>query len=180
MNSTFEDAKFDMGSFDFIFSLGVLHHMDNILDQLKKINSILSKDGFVLIYLYYRFDNKSITFKFIWKISEFIRKIICNLPFKIKKNLCNLIALSIYFPSSIIYRFLNKLGFNTSDFPLSYYTDKSFYVMKTDALDRFGTKVENRYLKKEIEDLLIKSGFDNIKFSDNEPFWHVLAYKKLR
>ena len=41
-------------------------------------------------------------------------------------------------------------------------------------------KVENRYLKKEIEDLLIKSGFDNIKFSDNEPFWHVLAYKKTK
>ena len=71
ISSKFEEADFQDNSFDFIFSLGVLHHMDNILDKMKKINRILSPDGFALIYLYYRFDNKSIFFK----ISPFFKSL---------------------------------------------------------------------------------------------------------
>tara|TARA_Y100000768_G_C23988157_1_gene690297 strand:+ start:5000 stop:5833 length:834 start_codon:yes stop_codon:yes gene_type:complete len=178
LNSKFEDAEFKNENFDFVFSLGVLHHMDNTLDQLKKINKILNSEGFVLIYLYYRFDNKSFLFKLIFKIADLMRKLICNFPFRIKKIISIFIATIIYWPLTIIYKFLNKFGIKTSHLPLAYYTDKSFYIMKTDSLDRFGTKVENRFLKSEIKDLLEKSGFNKIIFSDKKPYWHVIAYKK--
>lgn len=178
LNSKFESADFQENSFDFIFSLGVLHHMDNTLDQLKKINRILTSDGFVLIYLYYRFDNKSVFFKLIWKISDYMRKVICNLPFGLKKILSIFFAATIYLPLTTFYKILNKFGLKTSGLPLAFYTDKSFYIMKTDSLDRFGTKVENRFLKSEITKLLDIAGFHKIKFSDNKPYWHVIAYKK--
>ena len=35
--------------------------------------------------------------------------------------------------------------------PLSYYADKSFYVMRTDAYDRFCTRLEKRFTRREIE-----------------------------
>ena len=60
---------------------------------------------------------------------------------------------------------------------MSFYTDKSFYIMRTDALDRFGTKVENRFLKSEIEKLLIDNGFKDIIFSPKEPFGMLLQKK---
>ena len=48
----------------------------------------------------------------------------------------------------------------------------------TDSLDRFGTKLEKRFTKKEVQEMLIKAGFKNIKFSNNAPYWVALAWKK--
>jgi hypothetical protein len=51
--------------------------------------------------------------------------------------------------------------------------------MKTDALDRFGTKLESRYTKEEIKKLMSNAGLENIIFSDKIPFWVALGYKKI-
>ena len=51
-------------------------------------------------------------------------------------------------------------------------------MMRTDALDRFGTRLEQRFTKEEITNMLIDTGFENITFSDKAPFWVSLAYKK--
>ena len=120
MNSKFEDADFKNSQFDFVFSLGVLHHMENISGQLQKIHQILKDDGFALIYLYYRFDNENIVFKSIWKIVDILRRIISKLPFSFKKKICCLIASLIYLPISKFYQVLIKLRFNVSKLPLSY------------------------------------------------------------
>ena len=69
-------------------------------------------------------------------------------------------------------------GFDIKNFPLSDYRDKSFYFMITDSLDRFGTKLEKRFTKKEIEQMLLKAGFMDIKFSENTPYWVALAWKR--
>jgi hypothetical protein len=48
-----------------------------------------------------------------------------------------------------------------------------FVMLQNDALDRFGTRLEQRYSKKEISEMLGHAGFDleTLKFSDSEPFW---------
>ncbi len=73
---------------------------------------------------------------------------------------------------------LDKIGINVSNFPLTWYKNEPFYIMRTDALDRFGTSLEQRFTKDEISKMLLNAGFENIKFSDREPFWTVLSYKK--
>ena len=67
---------------------------------------------------------------------------------------------------------------NVENIPLSDYRNKPFYFMKTDSLDRFGTKLEKRFSQKEIIEMLDKAGFENISFSPNMPKWVCLAYKK--
>ena len=52
--------------------------------------------------------------------------------------------------------------------------------MQTDALDRFGTQLEKRYSKKDIEEMLIKAGLEKIVFRDSAPFWCALGYKVVR
>ena len=49
--------------------------------------------------------------------------------------------------------------------------------MKTDALDRFGTRMEKRFSKDEIRSMLIEAGFKDIRFSENEPFWVSISRK---
>jgi hypothetical protein len=62
--------------------------------------------------------------------------------------------------------------------PLFWYRNKSFYSLRTDALDRFGTRLEHRFTRKQIEEMLKNAGFRNIVFSDRAPFWCVSASKK--
>jgi hypothetical protein len=50
--------------------------------------------------------------------------------------------------------------------------------MRTDALDRFGTKLEQRFTKKEIETMMVESGLKDIKFSDNAPFYCAVGIKE--
>ena len=71
---------------DFGYCLGVLHHITETQKGIRSCFNILKKNLLFLIYLYYRFDNKPLWFKIIWKLSDFFRILISKLPFKIKKN----------------------------------------------------------------------------------------------
>ena len=66
---------------------------------------------------------------------------------------------------------------NVSNIPLSDYRKKPLYSLQTDALDRFGTKLEKRFTKAEINKMLIEAGFINIQFSSVTPYWVALAEK---
>ncbi len=164
-------------SMDFGYSLGVLHHIPDINVALKNAVLKLKKNAPLLVYIYYAFDNRSRLYKFTWKISNFIRKIISKLPFKIKSFICDLIAFFIYLPLAKIALIFERFGLKIDNFLLSYYRDKSFYTMRTDALDRFGTKLENRFTKKEIKTLLHNAGLDNIEFSEDAPYWCAIGFK---
>jgi hypothetical protein len=72
---------------------------------------------------------------------------------------------------------LTKMGIDTNNFPLIYYSNKPFYFMRNDSLDRFGTRLENRFSKKEIEKLFVESGFKDVRFSDKKPFWCACGVK---
>ena len=61
--------------------------------------------------------------------------------------------------------------------PLSYYVDKPWKVIRNDSLDRFGTPLEQRFSRRQIEDMLIAAGLKDIRVSDHEPFGHVVARK---
>ena len=163
---------------DFGYCLGVLHHIPDTLNGIKICSMMLKKNAPFLIYLYYKFDNRNFLFKSLWKISDFLRFLICFLPFNIKKLFTDFLALLIYYPLAKLSYVIDKLGIKTSSMPLSFYKDKSFYTMRTDSLDRFGTKLEKRFTKSEIENLLSMSGFKDIKFSEKTPFWVATCRKK--
>ena len=49
--------------------------------------------------------------------------------------------------------------------------------MRTDALDRFGTKLEKRFSKKKIQLMMKTSQLKNIKFSKQPPYWVAVGTK---
>ena len=115
----------------------------------------------------------------IWKCTDVLRKKITNLPNRLKFTVCNLIALLIYFPLARVNKVLIKLGIVVKNWPLSHYSNLDYKVMRNDALDRFGTKIEYRFSKEQITEMLIYANFDlsSIKFSPNEPYWAFSAKK---
>ena len=182
-NCSFECSSIDKcnlpeNSMDFGYSLGVLHHIPDTTSALKTCVSKLKRNSPFLVYLYYKFDNKPFWFKLIWKMTDIARRIICLLPFNLKLYVSRLIALIIYFPLARLSFVLERLGVNISNIPLSDYRNKSFYFMKTDALDRFGTRLEKRFTKTQIFTMLKEAGLSSIEFSEKTPFWVAIGYKE--
>ena len=166
------------GSQDFGYCLGVLHHISDTKKGLKKSIDKLKKGAPFLLYLYYRFDNKPFWFQMIWKITNITRLMISKMPFRIKLYITKLIALMVYWPLARISLILENLGIDVKNIPISSYRKTSFYTMKTDALDRFGTRLEHRFTKKEILKMMEDSGLTNIKFSNKIPYWVAVGEKK--
>jgi hypothetical protein len=50
--------------------------------------------------------------------------------------------------------------------------------MRTDALDRFGTRLEQRFTRPEITQMMENAGLENIRFSDGLPYWTAIGWKK--
>jgi ubiquinone/menaquinone biosynthesis C-methylase UbiE len=178
-NSTISDSAIPKNSLDFAMSLGVLHHISNTERALEDINSKLKSKGLFLGYLYYKVEDKPFMYRVIFSIANYFRTRISNLPFKGKKRISNLIALFIYLPFARLSKVLSKIKINTTNIPLHQYANLNFYMMKNDALDRFGTKLEKRFNQEEIKNLLSDAGFDSnsIIFSESEPFWTFVARK---
>ena len=175
---TVDECSLENESQDFGYSLGVLHHIPDTQKAIKDCAIKLKKGAPFLLYLYYDFEDKPALFKFIWKLTNLLRlKVISKLPPKTKKVICGFIAISIYFPFAKFSKLLEILGFNVENIPLSDYRNKSFYIMNNDSLDRFGTKLEQRFSKKDITNMLVDAGFDKVKFSDNTPYWTCICYK---
>ncbi len=172
-NIPFEDA-----SFDFIFSLGVLHHIPDTPTAMKKCVEKLKPGGHFLVYLYYNFENRGVLFRLIFQLSNHIRSAICKLPTGLKKPVCDCLAFTIYFPLALLSRLKKKMaGDAYKKIPLSYYHDKTLNVMRNDSLDRFGTPLEQRFSKADITEMMQACGLTEIRFSQNEPYWHVVGKK---
>ena len=111
-------------------------------------------------------------------MNDYIRKSIFISPKPIKHFLAALIALLVYFPLSRSAYILEKMGLNVENIPLADYRKKPFYQCKNDSLDRFGTRLEQRYSKSQITEMLTKAGCKGVEFSPNTPFWCCIAFKK--
>jgi SAM-dependent methyltransferase len=173
-----DNLPFPNESFDFIFSLGVLHHIPDTGKALDEVVTRLKKNGYLLLYIYYALDSRGFLFRSLFRISDWIRKIISSLPHGPKHLLCDVIAVLVYMPLIGIARFFKTLGFSFyKRLPLSYYCDKSFYIIRNDVLDRFGTPLEQRFTKEEIETMMKKAGLGEIRFSDHQPYWHAIGKK---
>jgi ubiquinone/menaquinone biosynthesis C-methylase UbiE len=177
-NSSVDAFAVASNSMDFGYSLGVLHHIPNTQSALNDCVDKLKKGAPFLLYLYYAFDNKPFWFKIIFKISNIIRLGVSKSPHQIRYILSQILAFIVYLPFARISKILEKSGVNVDNIPLSAYRNCSFYTMRTDSLDRFGTRLEQRFTKNEIEQMMLNSGLINIKFNKSLPYWCAVGIKK--
>ena len=176
-NASVSDNMLGENSQDFGYCLGVLHHVPDTLEGIKACAKLLKKDAPYLLYLYSNLETYPFFYRLIWKLSDYLRKIISVLPYRPKFLISFLLACLVYYPLARLALLSEKLGINTSNFPLADYRKKSFYFMKTDALDRFGTRLEKRFTKDEIQKMLEEAGFKDVTFSENMPLWVCLSTK---
>lgn len=184
--SDFENCEFHRASVenipladqscDFGYSLGVLHHVPDTEAGLRACVAKLKEGSPFLLYLYYRFDNRPAWFRVIWKASDIVRRFVSRMPHSLRYWFSQVFALTVYYPLARMAFLFEKLGLNVEGLPLSQYRNNSFYTMRTDALDRFGTRIEKRFTRDEVRELMERAGLRNIVFSERS-FWTAVGTK---
>ncbi len=173
-----DDMPLPDQSMDFGYSLGVLHHIPDTQAALSACVSKLKPGAPFLLYVYYAFDNKPAWYRFVWRLSDFLRRVVSRMPNALRYAVSQGIAGLIYWPIARACKLAEMIGVNVSNLPLSSYRNRSFYVMRTDSLDRFGTRLEQRYSAAQIREMMGVAGLKNIRFSDASPYWCAVGFAK--
>jgi SAM-dependent methyltransferase len=160
-------------SLDLAISLGVLHHIPNTRKAIADLSVKIKPGGTFLCYLYYKVEGKPVYYRIIFSLVNVSRFFISRMPHSIRMLIARLIAISIYLPFARLSRLLLRRGRDVSNIPLHHYAEMPFVMLENDALDRFGTRLEQRFNKEEITTMLLDADFDisTLKFSTAEPFW---------
>lgn len=182
-NVTFHHASagelpFETQTLDFAYSLGVLHHVPDPEGGLRAIASTLKPGAPFLLYLYYAFDNRPPWYRWLWRLSDLARRGLSRQPQWLKVTVAEMVALGIYWPLARMASLLDRVGAGSKNWPLAYYSDRSLYVMRTDALDRLGTRLEQRFTRGQITAMLERAGFEKVRFSEGPPFWCAVGLRQ--
>jgi len=168
---------FEDGTLDFAYALGVLHHVPDTAQAVRDVAVKLKAGAPFLVYLYYAFDNRSTAYRTLWRLSNVVRLLLCRAPYPVQIAATTVVAYLVYWPIARTAALLEKFGLLPRSWPLKYYRHRALYVMRTDAFDRFCTRLEQRFTRAQISDMLRAAGFDSIWFSETEPHWVALAIK---
>ncbi len=165
------------GSMDFGYSLGVLHHVPDTAAAIRCSARKLKPGAPILLYLYYAFDNRPRWYRMLWRVSDWLRRCISRTPAPIRFSISQALAATVYYPLARLARLAESAGLKVDGLPLAAYRTRSFYTMRTDALDRFGTRLEQRFTAGSIERMLRDAGLERIRFQDGPPYWCVVGYR---
>ena len=173
-----DDNPLPQNSQDFGYSLGVLHHVPDTATALRACVAMLKPGAPFQLYVYYAFDNRSLAFKLVWRCSDLLRRAVCRLPATLKHLMTDTLAVLVYYPLARLSLLAERMGLPVASIPLSYYRNHSFYTMRTDSRDRFGTPLEHRFTRKEIAEMMDASGLVDVRFSERAPYWCAAGIKR--
>jgi SAM-dependent methyltransferase len=173
-----EDLPLPNASMDFGYGLGVLHHVPDPAAGIRSCVQKLKPGAPFLIYLYYALDNRQPWFRMLWRASDAIRRLVSRQPHGVKLVFSTLVAALVYVPLARAALVIELLGGDPERVPLAFYRRRSFYTMRTDALDRFGTRLEQRFTQAEIARMLSEGGLTGIRFSDAAPYWCAVGVRQ--
>ncbi len=147
-------------AFDFVYSLGVLHHISDTERALAGLVKKVRTGGRIRIYLYWKRHG--------WKgrvlaLVTAARSVTVRLPFPLLKALCWLLSVALLVVVVWPYRVLSALGVRAhEDWPLFVYTKYPFNVLYNDQFDRFSAPIEKRYDLDEVKALMTRVGLEDV------------------
>ena len=159
------NLPFSKDSFDFVYSIGVLHHLPEPELGFQSLVRLVKPKGAVFIWVY---SNQR---KWTIRILELVRKITTRIPFSVLKFICFLVAFIDYYLLICPFRLLRKNRhiekyLEQFLFPrICLYWQYPFQVNFADWFDRFSAPVRFYYGSDEIKAWFERVGLRNIIIS---------------
>lgn len=159
---------------DFLFCLGVLHHLPtSAIDEVRMLQKYAPK---LLIYLYYALDNRPSYYRILLFLVTRLRLKVATQKNPIFREIFTwFCTIGIYLPLLVLGNALRPLGISHYIPLYEGYQGKSINRIRQDVYDRFFTRIEQRYSKKQI--MMLKDTFAEIIVSDALPYWHFICQK---
>ena len=149
------------GAFDFVYSMGVVHHIADTEGTVRGLVEKLRPGGRLRLYLYWKRGGWSGR---VLSLVSAVRQITTRLPFPVLKALCWILSVGLYAGIVLPYRALMAMGVSVSEsWPLFVYTKYPFTVLYNDQFDRFSAPLEKRYSEAEARALLEAAGLRDVR-----------------
>jgi SAM-dependent methyltransferase len=147
-------------SFDYVYSLGVLHHLEQTERALGNLVKKVKRDGRIRIYLYWRRHGLS---GLLLAFATAARTLTTRLPFPILRGFCWFLSLVLWVMVVLPYRALSAIGVKAiEEWPLFVYTKYPFHVLYNDQFDRFSAPIEKRYDPDEVLAVMTRAGLVDV------------------
>ena len=148
-------------SFDFVYSLGVLHHLADTERAIAALVAKIRPGGRLRIYLYWKRHGWK---GFLLRGVTATRRVTTRLPLPGLRACCWLLSVALFAAVVLPYRVLSALGARWhEDWPLFVYTKYPFVVLHNDQFDRFSAPIERRYDADEVRRLLESAGLRDVR-----------------
>jgi SAM-dependent methyltransferase len=157
---------------DFLFSLGVLHHLPtDALDEVKALRKYAKRH---LVYLYYALDNRPFHFRWLYSGMDLGRRFVSSLRnARVRQAIVWVITLFVYLPCIVLGKLLRPIGLEKQVPLYEFYNKKSILRIRQDVHDRFCTPIEHRYTRDQI--MKLSGTYANVMVSSKIPYWHFLC-----
>ncbi len=166
------ELPFAVNYADFLFCLGVLHHLPR--PALEEVRKLKKASRSVLVYLYYALDNKPVYFKWILSaVTSLRRRLSKSKSVFLRSAIPPFGARFIYFPLVLLGEILERFKMSGLIPLYDSYRGKGIKRIEQDVYDRFFTSIEQRFERKNI--MKLKDTFDSVTVSDKVPYWHFLC-----
>jgi SAM-dependent methyltransferase len=149
------------GVFEFVYSLGVLHHLAETERALAGLVQKLRPGGRLRVYLYWKrhgWTGRSLA------VATAARRITTRMPFGMLRVCCRVLSVGLYGAVVLPYRALSALGIRGHcEWPLFVYSKYPFNVLYNDQFDRFSAPIEKRYDPEDVQSLLEAAGLRDVQ-----------------
>ena len=163
------NPPFAFESFDFIYSIGVLHHLPDPEAAFQNLLRFLKPGGDVQIYLYWKPEHRPIKAALLSGITA-ARRLTTRLPYGAIYALAYPAAMAAFtffvWPYRILRRF-SMFSRVAENIPLKQYADLPFRVCVNDQLDRFSAPIENRYTRQDVQNWLARASLEAQSVGEN-------------
>ncbi len=163
-----EELPFEDATFDFVMSIGVLHHLPDPRRALSSLARLVRPGGHIHVYVYWVPPRR--WHRSLLRLVAAVRRVTTRMPRPLLRVLCYPIAAALFATFVLPYRATRDapgLERVAGGFPLKAYADYPFRVCVNDQFDRFSAPLEWRFTAEEVKGMLIEAGFADVVVLDN-------------
>jgi len=160
---------FEPESFDFVYSVGVLHHLPDPEAAFRNLLRYVKPGGEILVYLYWAPEGQPLKAALLGTVNA-LRRVTTRLPYGVLHALSYPAAMAAYASFVWPYRALRRIPALHSlaeRIPMKQYDKYPFGVCVNDQFDRFSAPIERRYTRLEVTQWLERAGLQEIEIRPN-------------
>jgi len=168
-------------SFDLVFCLGVVHHLEDPLQGVKALARLVRPGGELRLYVYRSLEDEPWARRALLGLVTLIRRLTTRLPYGLVHASAAIIAVAatvlFLWPRRLLHRtpWGDRL---TRGLPLVQYTNIPFRMLVAEQFDRLVAPIEGRFRREEVEAWIRAVGFEVVTILAGLG-WRVVARRPL-